>query len=304
MLTLFTIPKAFEGQIATAQRNAIQSWLAWPDECEAFLCGDDPGVADVAAEFRLNHLPDVRRNEYGTPLLDDAFSLVARAAKGTVMVYINSDIVLLSDLAVALRQIHFRRFLVSGRRWNMDVTSPIDFSTPDWRQERMNHIRSQGRLDRVDAMDYFAFLRTMDWEMPGFAVGRPGWDNWMVYRARVMGIPVVDATDAITVAHQNHAYGHVAAASGFRWSGPEGDRNKSLAGGTDRLFTLEDATHRLAPDGVRRIGKGKRLHRELDVLSARHPVWAPACRFGHAAVAAGERCAAALRRRPSEDRND
>jgi hypothetical protein len=304
MLTLFTIPKAFAGQVAVTQRNAIRSWLCWSGECEVFLCGDDPGVADVASELRLHHLPGVRRNEYGTPLLDDAFSLVAKAAKGTVMVYLNSDIILLSDLTDALRHIHFRRFLVSGRRRNLDVTAPIDFSTRNWRERTFHDLQTQGQLDSVDAMDYFAFPRAMEWKMPGFAVGRPGWDNWMAYRARVLGIPFVDATDAISIVHQNHAYGHVAGARAYRWNGPEGDRNRFLAGGKERAFTLCDATHRLSANGLQRISRRKRLHRELNILNARHPSWSFACRIGHMVVTFRDRFITGLCRRLSVKRDD
>ena len=30
--------------------------------------------------------------------------------------------------------------------------------------------------------------------MPDFAIGRAGWDNWMIYHARQQGWPVIDGT--------------------------------------------------------------------------------------------------------------
>jgi len=45
--------------------------------------------------------------------------------------------------------------------------------------------------------------------MPQFAIGRAGWDNWMIYWARRQGWPVVDATWDIFIIHQNHDYSHL-----------------------------------------------------------------------------------------------
>ncbi len=67
MLTLFAIPKAFRGHINTIQRNAIKSWTLLNPKPEIILLGDDEGTAEVAQEFGLIHIPEVDRNEYGTP---------------------------------------------------------------------------------------------------------------------------------------------------------------------------------------------------------------------------------------------
>jgi len=72
MLTIFTIPKAFEGHIGIIQRNAIGSWSRLG--CDVILCGDDPGVSEAAKEVGATHIPDIDRNDYGTPLLSSAFA--------------------------------------------------------------------------------------------------------------------------------------------------------------------------------------------------------------------------------------
>ena len=74
MLSIFTIPKPFAGHIGIIQRNAVRSWLALRPSCEITLFGDEEGTAACASEFGVRHFPQLVCNEYGTPMLDDAFS--------------------------------------------------------------------------------------------------------------------------------------------------------------------------------------------------------------------------------------
>src|SRR5262245_24272757 len=71
MLSILAFPKPFRGHIATIQRNAISSWTRLRPQCDIFLFGDDEGTAEVAKEFGVCHVPEMARNEYGTPLLSD-----------------------------------------------------------------------------------------------------------------------------------------------------------------------------------------------------------------------------------------
>lgn len=50
MLTIFSIPKAFNGHIGDIQRNAINSWTRLQPECEILLLGDDEGTGKAADE--------------------------------------------------------------------------------------------------------------------------------------------------------------------------------------------------------------------------------------------------------------
>jgi hypothetical protein len=109
-----------------------------------------------------------------------------------------------------------------------------------------------GKLYTPRGCDFFVFPRATSWQLPDFAVGRPGWDNWMIYRARALGMPVIDATEAVTVVHQNHNYAHIPQAkAGSPWNGPEAERNGELVGDLERVFTFADANWRLSPRGLR-----------------------------------------------------
>src|SRR5690606_5406703 len=76
VLTIFTIPKPFEGHIDVIQRNALESWCRLDAQVEVILCGDDPGVAEAAQDLGMKHLGVLPCTDYGTPLLDEAFRQV------------------------------------------------------------------------------------------------------------------------------------------------------------------------------------------------------------------------------------
>lgn len=249
MITLFAIPKAFTGQAGLIQRNALASWTRLGEEVEVLLVGDDDGVAEAAREARVRHVAQVERTEYGTPLLSSAFTLARAASTRRLLAYVNADIVLLPDFVAAVRRIRFPSFLCLGRRWDVDVTEELEVDG-DYERRVRSLVAARGKLALPDAIDYFVFDRAGPLaELPPFAVGRPGWDNWMIYRARSLGLPVVDATRVLTAVHQNHGYAHVPERSGYRWYGPEATANFALMQGLER-FQTRHATHVLTRFGV------------------------------------------------------
>lgn len=244
MLTIFSIPKPFIGHIDIIQRNAIKSWVEIEPRCEIFLCGNDQGVAEVAAEFDLIHIPDIEKNEFGTPLLNSAFNIVQQKTVNDLICYVNGDIILLNDVIDAIKMVSFHHYLLLGQRWNLDINDPIDFNNSSWEKEMRAELASKGKLQPPFGSDYFIFPKEINWNMPEFAVGRPGWDNWIIYKARSLQIPVVDATREVTVVHQNHDYTHIPEqVPSASFEGPEAARNRILMGGGDYSFNIRDVTH-------------------------------------------------------------
>ncbi|MGD0385701.1 MAG: hypothetical protein ABSB73_06145 [Solirubrobacteraceae bacterium] len=274
-LTLFTIPKGFgDPHVSLIQRNALASWRALGPEVEVLLIGDDPGVAEAAAEFGAAHIADVATNEFGTPLLDFAFAQAATRGSGEVLCYVNADIVLLDDFVPAVRRLPREPHLGIGRRWDCDVTEILDFS--DGGASLRSWARREGTLDLGRGSDYFVFNADTDFELPPFAVGRPSWDNWMIGRALELGIALIDMTPSITAIHQNHDYRHVAGGSPTSWEGPEAQRNRQLIAGIDRyVHGPYNATHLLTPDGLRRPHSLKHARAKLEAFVALRPVMRP-----------------------------
>ena len=268
MITLFAIPKAFAGRAGVIQRNAIASWTRLGDDVEVLLIGDDAGVAEAAGAANVRHVAAVEKTDHGTPLLSSAFATARDASTRPLLAYVNADIVLLPDFVAAVRRIRFPSYLCLGRRWDVTVEGEIE-PGGDYEGRVRRLVASSGELALPDAIDYFVLDRTGPLtELPPFVVGRPGWDNWMIYRARSLGLPVVDATRAVTAVHQTHDYAHVPERSGYRWYGPEASANFALIEGLER-FQTRHATHVLTRLGCLPALTPRRL---VSRIRSRHAV--------------------------------
>jgi hypothetical protein len=258
-LTIFAIPKRFDGHFALIQRNAIRSWAALTPRPDIILLGSDGGTAEMAAEVGAVHVPDVAQSPAGAPRLDDVLDKGQKHAHGQVVCFINADIVLTAQWLNALRTVAAwrSRFLMVGRRWNLDVTAPIDFASPRWDADIVADATSRGRQATNMFIDYFAFPRGMMVDVPPFVIGRPGYDNWLLWRTRQQRIPLVDASDAAPVVHQNHDYSHVKTGADSLSGidayvrGQDTMRNMELAGDWTRHFTTDHASHVVSAGAVR-----------------------------------------------------
>jgi hypothetical protein len=253
MLTFFTTAKPFQGHSGIIQRNALRSWVRACPDVEVILFGDEEGAAEIAVELGIRHEPHVARNEFGTKRLDAMFARAQEIARHDVLCYVNCDIILPEEFCAALERVRAShvRFLMVGRRWDTNVTQPMDFADVDWGMRVKRLAREQGEQQPGWSVDYFAFPRGMYAEMPELVVGRVWWDHWLVWKARQQGADVVDASSQVTAIHQNHTYAYHPAGAHGVWNDEQARRNFSLAGGRRHLFTIDDATHILTADGER-----------------------------------------------------
>lgn len=255
MLTLFTAPKPFTGQIAVIQRNAMRSWAQLPG-CEILVFGEEEGVDAMAAELGATHLPDVARSPQGTPLVGDMFAQARTTGRHPILCFVNADVIFTSSLLDAVRCVADRRFLLVGQRWDLDVQEELAFDG-DWEAALLRRVRVDGKLHPPAGSDYFAYPRDVDWQMPPFTVGRVGWDNWALRRARKLSLDVIDATRVVDAIHQNHAYTPAQRPEVSLDDTPEAAENLRLLEG--QIATLDQATHVLTRRWLLSAIRPKRL---------------------------------------------
>jgi hypothetical protein len=253
MPSIFTIPKPFsDQQINIIQRNAIKSWTCLLPGSEIFLIGDDVGVAEVVQEFGVQHLPNVKKNEFGTPLLNSAFELARQTATSDILIYANCDILFLSNFEQILKNLPTdKEFLAAGRRWDLDISELLDFSASDWQKKLNEQIKKSGRLHSEAGIDYFVLKKESFKNLPPFAVGRVGWDNWIIFEALRKKMPVIDLTEVFPIIHQNHDYPLFNKGS-KRKQNPEAKQNMALTKSGRQASDLNDATFKLTKKGLRK----------------------------------------------------
>lgn len=249
-LTVFSAPKKFtDPHIDIIQRNAIQSWQKLGPDVDVLLVGEEDRMAAAVDALGVHHLPEVVRNDWGTPLVSSIFEVARAASDSPYLAYVNADILLMPDFVEVTRKVvsQTSQFLVVGQRYDLDVTKPMAFDL-DWDQELRERTLSRGSLHRPSGSDYFIYPRDLFMDMPDFAIGRGGWDNWMIYKALKNKWHVIDATPSLMIVHQNHDYGHLPGGVPH-YDLEETEINAALGGGHSNMFMTLDTNYELI-DGL------------------------------------------------------
>lgn len=248
-LTIFTSLKAMRPPFDVLQRNALQSWMMLSPRPEIILLGDEG--AEIAEDFAIKHIPEIECSPSGAPLASSVFALVEEQALGTILCWMNADIIATQSLIDVAMRIYacLDSFLVIGRRWGLEVLDPINFSRGTWWRELRRRVQAGGSLEPPDAIDYLIFTPGL-WEgkLPPLCIGRAAWDGAAIALALKAGKPVVDATDAIFVVHQSHDYSHIAGGKNEVWNGVDAKENRRLV--PDWCKTIVDATHKMTLGGL------------------------------------------------------
>ena len=267
-LTILTAPKPFtDSHISIIQRNALKSWKMLGGDVKVIVLGDDSGIAGTADEMGLEHIPGVKCNEKGTPLVSSMLNLARKNSRSPFLAIVNTDIILFNDILKALDVVSkkFQKFLIIGQRWDLEILREIPQNGNAF-SELQKEISERAALHPPMGSDYFIFPRDCYQDVPDFAIGRAGWDNWFIFKSRFEGWPVVDATRDVTIVHQTHDYRHLPGGQPH-YRLPETRKNVSLGGGEFTIFTMGDSQFEINEG---KISKNKwtinKIIREMEIL--------------------------------------
>ena len=211
MITIFTTPKDFAGIIKVIQINALRSWRNLSSEIQIIIFGDSKGSKQAAKDIGAEYISKVKCSSLGTPFISDLFLQADKIAKFPILTYINSDIILpenfLSTIHITSKSL--KKFLLVGHRWDMNVSNIINYDNKVERNTFWDRVKSESKQHACTGIDYFIYKRYQWKKIPDFIIGRYGYDNWMIWKARRILLPIVDATEMMQVVHQNHPYNEV-----------------------------------------------------------------------------------------------
>lgn len=276
MITFFSTPKPFKGHIGVIQRNALRSWQQVHPDAEILLFGDDTGAAQACRELDIRHVPDVRKNRHGTKYLASIYDQAQEMARHELVCHANCDILFLDDFPRAVERVAglSEAFLMAGRRWDVDIREPLRFEIPEWRQRVRELAIRTARQRPPQWIDYFVFRRGLfHKQIPEFVIGRPGWDNWLLWHAKRSGAKMIDASAVVCAVHQNHDYGYHPDGEKGVWEGEEAQENYKLLEGHRKFRTLDNATHLLQADGLHWNRRGWYVQAKRDASDLFYPAW-------------------------------
>lgn len=204
--------------------------------------------------------------------MSDLFLKAQQLASAPVCCYANADIIFPQALATAIETANnnFANYMIIGQRWDLSIDEPLELVTPEDWLHLSNRATTEGVLRGPYWVDYFVFPTGTFSALPDLILGRPGWDNWLVWHTRHRGIPVLDATDFLTVIHHDHHRSHgprrttVAPGTDSAW-------NRDLIGTEAHMFTVGHATHRFNRAGELAPARGVK-YVSARALNRLHPV--------------------------------
>tara|TARA_B100000131_G_scaffold120951_1_gene117986 strand:+ start:25092 stop:25946 length:855 start_codon:yes stop_codon:yes gene_type:complete len=263
MITFFTIPRQFTNLHNIIQSNAILSWKEIKPECEIIVFSDHSSISSFCDKNNIKHIDNFEINSFGTPILSDIWKKAKKHSKYDTLCYINTDIILFPDFYRNLQKVKLDKYLLAGRRWDLNIDYHIDFSSK-WFFSLKDEIHKKGNLHPVTGVDFFLFPKTLMPKMPPFAIGRAWWDNWLLTHFLNKKIPLIDGT-YITSVHQNHDYNHIKSVSTNTTNkGLEREKNQSLANLKNwQIKDISDCTHILSKSGVKKMPFYLRFRRIL-----------------------------------------
>jgi len=239
MLTIFTVPRPFEGHMDLIQKNALMSWKNLKPSPQIILLGNEIGVSEICKEYEIDFVPDVKLSSYDTPFVNDVFSRAEEMAQYDIMAFVNTDIILMDDFIPAIESVSkkFENFLLIGQRYDIDIKEGIDFEDSSWKQDLVNKIKSEGELHAPCGIDYHVFRKGLWSNIPPFVIGRSSYDNWLTSQAFREGHIGIDGTKVIYAIHQQHKHRRLENGRGIL-EGLEAENNRKLAGDfTHKGFT-------------------------------------------------------------------
>lgn len=228
-LLIFTCPKPFIKPFNIIQKNAIKSWKMMNHKkvnVKVILCGNENGVEENGKLLDCDWIPNIKKNKFGTPLVDDLFKKCKIYAQKIqfqynndtiVCCYINSDIItfdsMLDNIVSFLENKHNIEptsfvenvWLLIGCRWDTDNVPEIDFIEDKavWDTNLIEYAKKTGKDHGCWGIDYFIFSpETYEYIYP-FALGKFVWDRWLVGNVFRRDSITVDITETNFIIHQN-----------------------------------------------------------------------------------------------------
>tara|TARA_B100001173_G_C15985161_1_gene546405 strand:+ start:832 stop:1476 length:645 start_codon:yes stop_codon:yes gene_type:complete len=122
--------------------------------------------------------------------------------------FINADIILPINFLDIINPLYkkLRRFLMVGHRWDMEVDYFINFNNESKIKSFWKNAQNNSKKHACTGIDYFIFRKETFKNLPDFAIGRPGYDNWLLWHARRRMLQLIDASSEIHAIHQNHHF--------------------------------------------------------------------------------------------------
>ncbi|KAH3844279.1 uncharacterized protein LOC127872752 [Dreissena polymorpha] len=209
ILTIFTT-WMYDKDKFPINNKTLFNWRTLPD-VNLIVFSDSEDVNRLSKAAGWSVVP-IQNKAAGAPILPEMFIEAKKTFKSYFYAYANGDLLFTDSLITTLRTVlcsheYFKSekssgLLIVGRRTNIPAASVINDDAISW-SKLHSLAKSQGELFQTDAEDYFISDSKYPWEsFQPVAVGRRGYDNWVVAFSRYSNKTVIDASETVLCLHQ------------------------------------------------------------------------------------------------------
>ena len=212
LLTLFTTWNDNKDKYLV-HNLTVKNWLSMRPYIIPVIFTNESGLAKECERQDWNVFPVKVESAGGIPVLKYMYKKVMEIYNTTFYAYSNSDILFTDTLIHTLlslknSSIHLEgTVMIVGKRTNVQYVTEIEGSS--W-TSLTSVAKTRGNLSFGNAEDYFITPRTYPWDnIAEVVIGRPAYDNWLVYNARKQKHMIIDATDTLLAVHQTTGAGNM-----------------------------------------------------------------------------------------------
>lgn len=273
-MVIFSSPKPFTTETLPVQISALRSWRKYLPHAKAVLFGNDKKLKDICrsenAEFGGLLPVDNRGNEK----ISDVFQRAVALAGSQDLIYLNSDIFLDETIrpAVKILEEFTGPYLATARRrciGRWDGPALDGQKLESFLGLKKNHFR----WGQACSLDIFLFRGVPVKQMPPFRIGQAAWDNWLVFHARSLGIPVIDLSRVLRPFHCDHDYSYSRDNPNPRIRNQNGDKeNLDLLGGEAKKLHMGHCNYEVRESKIVRREGVAFWQRESEILRIRKPI--------------------------------
>ena len=210
VLTLFTTFRDSDAR-RNIHNTTLRNWASLrPALLPVLFLSPDTGLSWPRLASQLGwRVEEAPRLKSGVPVLKSMFQLVLEKYPSPFVGFANADNIFGPSLLHTLNElgtnneslVHSRMSLVVGRRRNLLEDKVRDMDTSS---QFVDRVGPRLRTFREVAQDYFIVSSRSGYcwkSVPDFVIGRVGFDNWLVVKAQMWNISLIDATNTINDVH-------------------------------------------------------------------------------------------------------
>lgn len=146
-----------------------------------------------------------------------------------------------------------------GKRFDLSIPFRIDCSAK-WGKVLLDVIGDKKAIHQ--GIVCFVFPKGLYTEIPAFAIGRPFFDNWLVWYANAQDVPTANLTELFRAIHSEHDYSHQPKGQKWVLEATEAERNFRSLVGWQQMHSVRDTRYRLTAVSGFRVRR--RLNRVAD----------------------------------------